>query len=70
MGYVDGGARVSCSLIGGLCVAQVSLKVHRWVEGHLHVTCYPKDDIVMSNVVLAVACRRSAVLCSFCAQSG
>jgi hypothetical protein len=37
MGYAGCGARVACSLIGGLCGAQVSLKVrmYRWEEGHL-----------------------------------
>jgi hypothetical protein len=41
-------------------VAQVGLKVHRWVEGHLHGTCCLKDGLYV-QVVLLVACRRSSV---------
>jgi hypothetical protein len=35
-------AKCSAVLIG---VAQVSLKVHRWVEGRLHGTCCMTDGL-------------------------
>jgi hypothetical protein len=62
MGYVSCGAKETCSLIG-LCVAQVSLKVNRLVEGHLHGTCCLTD--CLKGQMLSCLLHVDVVLC-FC----